>query len=150
MGFMSKLKSAVNTLTGGGAKVFITVEQPSRSEPFTAKVNVKVADSDLQINRAYVRLSGWETAVVHNVRQGQETYAHDVTETATTFEQEIQIANAQTLQANQEYNWEAQIELPPTAPPTYRGRNATHEIRILAGLDTKGNDPDSGWSALSV
>jgi sporulation-control protein spo0M len=147
---MSKLKSAVNTLTGGGAKVLVNVERPSRAEPFTVKVNVKVADGELQVSRVYVRLSGLETAVVHNIRQGQETFARDVTETATTFEQDFNIATAQTLQANQEYNWEAQIQLPQNAPPTYQGRNAKHEIRILAGLDTKGNDPDSGWITLMI
>jgi len=32
----------------------------------------------------------------------------------------------------------------------YLGLNAGHSWRIIAGLEVKGNDPDSGWTAIPV
>lgn len=148
MGLFNKLKNAVNSITGGGAKVSVLVDSPSREAPFTVQVKAVVADQDLTISRVYVKLSGLEEVVVHNVRR--ENFTHDEHESATTFEQEFVIAGEQTLQAKQEYAWEAQVEFPKGCPPTYRGRNAKHELRILAGLDAPGNDPDSGWLILAV
>jgi hypothetical protein len=58
---------------------------------------------------------------------------------------EITIANAQELEANQSYEWEAEIELPSNAPAVYKGRYCLHTYRAFAGLDCFGNDPDSGW-----
>ena len=148
MGLMSKLKNAVNSITGGSARVTVTAESPTRDAPFKVKVKAVVADQALQVSRVYVQLNGHETVVVHNVRHENST--RDETEYSNTFDQEFNIAEAQTLNAKGEYEWEAQVEFPKNIPPTYRGRNATHELRILAGLDTKGNDPDSGWIVLAV
>ena len=148
MGLMDKLKNAVNSITGGGAKVTITTDKPSREGPFKVKVKAVVADQPLQVSRVYVQLNGHETVVVHNVQH--KNFTRDETEFSNTFDQEFNIAEAQTLNAKGEYEWEAQVEFPKNVPPTYRGRNATHELRILAGLDTKGNDPDSGWVVLAV
>lgn len=148
MGFMSKLKSAVNSLTGGSAKVTVTAESPTRDAPFKVKVKAVVADQPLEISRVYVQLSGYEKVVIHNVQH--EKFTRDETEYCTTFDQEFVIAQAQTLNAKGEYEWEGQVEFPKNVPPTYHGRNATHELRIFAGLDTKGNDPDSGWVTLAV
>ena len=148
MGLMSKLKNAVNSITGGSARVSVTAESPTRDAPFKVKVKAVVADQPLQVNRVYVQLNGHETVVVHNVHH--DNFVRDETEYCNTFDQEFNIAQAQTLNAKQEYEWEGQVEFPKNIPPTYRGRNATHELRILAGLDTKGNDPDSGWIVLAV
>ena len=111
-------------------------------------IKAVVADQALQVNRVYVQLNGHETVVVHNVRH--EKFTRDETEYSNTFDQEFNIAAEQTLNAKGEYEWEGQVEFPKNVLPTYRGRNATHELRILAGLDTKGNDPDSGWIVLAV
>ncbi len=150
MDFMKKLKSAVNSITGGGAKVFVTADKPSREAPFKVNVKAVVADQELKISRVYVKLNGYETVTVHNVKSSDDTFARDISESNNTFEQEFNIAAEQTLNANQTYEWEAQVEFPKNAPPTYRGHSAIHELRILAGLDAKGNDPDSGWIVLPV
>ncbi|MBI5935528.1 MAG: hypothetical protein HY867_17640 [Chloroflexi bacterium] len=94
----------------------------------------------------YVQLNGMERVVVPNA--SHEKFVRDETAFSNTFDQEFTIA--QTLNAKGEYEWEGQVEFPKDVLPTYHGRNATHEIRILAGLDTKGNDPDSGWIVLPV
>ncbi len=148
MGFLDKLKSAVSSITGGGAKVFVTAENPSRTTPFTVKVKAVVADHELKISRAYVRLIGLEEVYIPNVRVENST--QNIRENTNTFERDFNIALEQTLNPNQEYEWEAQVEFPADAQPTFRGRYATHTLRILAGLDTPGNDPDSGWIVLDV
>jgi hypothetical protein len=42
------------------------------------------------------------------------------------------------------------VQLPADAKPTYNGVNANHSWRLLAGLSTFGNDPDSGWKTLEL
>ena len=148
MSFMDKLKSAVNTLTGGGAKVSVIPENPTREGAFKVKVKAVIGEQDLSVNRVYIQLNGFEQVVVHNV--AHEKYTSDERETANTYDHEIVVAEAQTLKAKQEYEWSCTVEFPRDVLPTYHGRNATHELRILAGLDTKGNDPDSGWMVLGI
>ena len=97
MGLMDKLKNAVNSITGGGAKVTITTDKPSREGPFKVKVKAVVADQALQVSRVYVQLNGHETVVVHNVRH--EKFTRDETEYSNTFDQEFNIAAEQTLNA---------------------------------------------------
>ena len=69
---------------------------------------------------------------------------------ATTLEMEVTVAKAGELEANQSVEWTAQIELPQTATPAYKGKFAEHYYQAFAGLDCFGNDPDSGWIRLNV
>ena len=95
MGLLNKLKNAVSSITGGGARVTVTADQPSREGPFKVKVKAVVADQPLQVNRVYVQLNGHETVVVHNVHH--DNFVRDETEYCNTFDQEFNIAQAQTL-----------------------------------------------------
>jgi len=148
MALFSKLKQAVQSVTGGGAKVFLTiVTPPSRQEPFHVQVKALVADSDIKPARVYVAVEGVETA---NVSASIDNRQQNVTGTATTFQSDFNIAGAQDLKAKQEYTWEGDVQLPANVLPTYRGRNAQHEWRIKAGLDLPGNDPDSGWQGIEI
>lgn len=150
MALFGKLKQAVSAVTGGGAKVFLTlVGQPSRQQPFHVQVKALVGDADLKVARVYVKVEGVETTVVRNVNVGNNMN-RDVSGTETTWQQEYNIAPAQVLTGKQEYTWEGDIQIPSTVLPTYRGRNAQHEWRIQAGLDVAGNDPNSSWTAIEI
>ncbi len=148
MALFSKIKQAVQSVTGGGAKVFLTIATPpSRQQPFHVQVKALVADSDIKPARVYVAVESVETAKVSAFVENRN---QEFTGTATIFQSSFNIAGAQDLKAKQEYSWEGDVQLPPNVLPTYRGRNAQHEWRIKAGLDLPGNDPDSGWVPIEI
>ena len=148
MALFSKIKQAVQSVTGGGAKVSLMITTPpSRQQPFHVQVKAVVADSDIKPARVYVTVESVETATVSaSVENRQQQFSND----ATIFQTSFNIAGAQELTAKQEYTWEGDVQLPASVLPTYRGRNARHEWRIKAGLDLPGNDPDSGWTAIEI
>ena len=148
MGIFGKLK---NMITGGGATVTLEAVDPSLTQPFKVTINAVVGDADLAIKRVYLRIAGEENVVVRDVQIaktfGDEVRVEreDVGGSAVTFEDEVEVAGEQTLEANQEYTWETEISFPEGNLPTYRGTIASHEWKLFAGLDARGNDPDSGW-----
>jgi len=107
------------------------------------------------VSRVYLQIEGFEEVEVPDVdvMYDQEGDAHRRVETVRatdrTVELEITVAEGQELEANQSYEWEAEVELPANAPAIYRGRFCEHAYRAFAGLDCFGNDPDSGWVRLN-
>jgi len=153
MGLFSDLK---NMITGGGATVTLEVIEPALEAPFTVRVQADIGDADCAIKRVYLQLCGTETVEVPDVevakRQGEATIIEreTVRTSVTTADFTVDLAPADTLKANQRYTWESEITLPPDCLPTYRGRLATHGWQIKAGLDMRGNDPDSGWQEIEL
>ncbi|MDW7693007.1 hypothetical protein R9C00_10245 [Flammeovirgaceae bacterium SG7u.111] len=153
MGFWDKVKAVKNMVTGGAATVYVEVQEAKLGEPFKVVVKANVKDQDLSINGVYLKVRGMEKVTVPNVRvpadvdfDGDfEIVGTDLHRSAVTNEFEQNINGPQELEANQEYVWEAEITLPQGALPSYRGFNAAHEWEIFAGLDARGNDPDSDW-----
>ncbi len=150
MGFMDKLKSLKNAVTGGAATVSVEIPDIRRDEPFTVKVTANIDSAELKINKVYIKLRCDENVQVPDVdvaadQDGEMQVRQEiVTASVDIIFMEIEVSGAETLEANQEYTWEAEISLPDDAPATYRGTNA-HIIYVLeAGLDAFGNDPDSG------
>lgn len=74
----------------------------------------------------------------------------DVTQVQTTFTRKYAIAGSQRLQTGQTYEWSGSIEIPVEERPTFKGVNASHTWQIQAGVETKGNNPDSGWVEIPV
>lgn len=156
MGFWDKVKSVGNMITGNSAKVYLEFVEPTLEGPFKVIVRAQVSDADININNVYLRIRSEEYVCapdVDLVREADgdiERYHENVEHTETTYETEMIIGGAEELEGNQEYTWEAEIELPPNAMPTYLGRNAKHEWFFYAGLDMRGNDPDSNWVACEI
>ncbi len=155
MGFFDKIKSMKNAVTGGAAKVYLDCEHISYTEPFQAIVRAQVGDAPLKINRVYLKIEGREEIEVPDidVMYGEEGDSHQRVETVhalnKTVDLEITIANSEELKANDSYEWTADVELPSNAPSIYKGRFCQHIYQAYAGLDTFGNDPDSGWIELN-
>lgn len=153
MGLLSKLKNAV---TGGAAQVSINYDDPTIGEEFEVAVTANIADDEVNIARVYVQIEGYEVVEVNNVpvveRRGDDLVetSRTVSEREQTYEREFVLANAETLDANETYEWHGSLVIPEGSFPTFVGRNARHEWRIRAGLDLRGNDPDSGWQVLHV
>ncbi len=159
MGFMDAIKSAVNYVTGGAAKIEVQVGSRTADGGFPVHIEAVAPDADLKMQKVYVKVEGHETIRFkdrpHQNQPGQPatsmaTNQHEHTETATTFELIIDVAPGTTMAKGQKYQWDTVMRLPADAQPTYNGKNATHEWRVYAALDAAGTDPSSSWVVFRV
>lgn len=153
MGFLDKLKSVKNMVTGGGAKISLEMDRTiAPGDKVAVKVRCQVEGAAISATKVYVAVRGVETVnLVHRDRdrdsRGDKDRVHD---TEVTFSREFAIHGAVSLPANSTHEWRGEIELPSNVPPSYRGKHAKHEWQALAAIDVSGNDPDSGWIDISV
>lgn len=156
MGFFDKVKALKNVITGGGAKVYLSTTPVSLGEPFEVTIRAQVQDADLKIDRVYIEIEGREEVEVQDVdvvyeSDGDTRRRREIVRAqTTTVELEIEVAEGQTLDANDTYEWTVTAELPADAPPVYQGHNCLHNYHIRGSLDCFGNDPDSGWQELEL
>ena len=154
MGFFNDIK---NSLTGGWADVSVITGEARRGEPLDVAVNVSVSSSDIAVGEVYVKLECREVVEIDNYRvqvRGQDGHGEsdyvDVVECEELFEQRFVLARGQALAADTRHAFEGTVDIPPHLPPSYSGRNTRIEWRLYAGLEMKGNDPDSGWKEITV
>jgi hypothetical protein len=151
MGFMDKLKSMKNYVTGGGAKVSLQIGNAARGVPIPVLVRAEIEGAPINATKIYVAARAVETVnLVHRDRDGGFGDKDRVHEAETTFSQEFVIMGPVQLAPNSRHEWQGQIMLPYEAQPTYRGKHAKHEWSFLAALDVAGNDPDSGWVEVHI
>lgn len=149
MGLFDKIKSAANFVTGGGATVTVTpVEFESNGkEPIAVKVNAVIKDKALDASRIYLDIRAEERVSGNlSTNEGKKR----VSDSHTTYKGQVEVAPGQTLDANGNYDWECTFSIPSTVAGTFKGQMASHVIEVRAGLDVKGNDPDSGWVEIQV
>lgn len=146
MGLLDKLKSAAAAITGSAASVSLSPGPLVRGAPMSIGVTAVIGPQEVMSSGVYLKVEGLEEVEIpySAVRSGGEV-SGPVSAQAKTFEMTRPVAEAQVLQAGQSYDWEIQIELPAEVPPLYVGPMARHRIRAKAGIDCRGNDPDSGW-----
>ena len=154
MGFLSSLK---NRLTGGWADVGIAHGEGRRGEPLALTVHVAVKSSEIEVSDVYVQLQCHEVVEIENHRvsardgDGELDVDHvDIRKQERLFDRRISLARGVSLDAGSQHAYEATLDIPEHLPPTYSGRHARIRWRVLAALDMKGNDPDSGWRELHV
>ena len=153
MGFFSNLK---NFVTGAGASVALQVEQPERGRPFRATITAETSEAPCSLNRVYLLVRASEQVEIPDVEVAKrvgsalEARRQTVRHEETTYEKEIEVASAMELQPEQSYSWEVELSLPTDVLPSYAGKRARHEWKLLAGLDMRGNDPDSGWVPVTI
>lgn len=151
MGFLDKLKSVKNMVTGGGAKISLEVDRSiAPGERVAVTVRCQVEGAAISATKVYVAVRGVETVnLVHrdSDTRGDRDRVHD---TEVTFSKEFQIHGAVALPANSTHEWRGEVQLPSNVQPTYRGKHAKHEWEVLAAIDVAGNDPDSGWVDITV
>ncbi len=159
MGLFDKLKQAKNFITGGAAKLSVSTEEEwsDASKPIKITVHCDIKDADCKVRKVYIKVRAIEEVIARDVDLARDEggnvrrYTEDVRNTVETYHSGEQIiAGEQTLNANEHYEWTAEIELPEESNGTYHGQNARHEWEVFAGLDMSGNDPDSGWIPMYV
>jgi sporulation-control protein spo0M len=145
LGFLDKMKSAAQTVTGGAAKVSIEyAHQPMKSgDSLQVKVTVVSMGKEVKSKGVFVD--------IHASEQGQVKCNHCqqmVNINHETVKQSIPIGPAFVLQPNESKTFEGTISL-PMGQPTYNGQ-VRHTWMIRGRLDAFGNDPDSGFQNLEV
>jgi len=150
MGLLDKLKAAKNFVSGGGAKLALEVGgQVELGAPVPVRVNAQISAS-MSPQQVYVRVRAQEV-VNMTVRDQDDHGDRDrVNQSVTTFDQTFPITGPLELAEGEQHTWEGQFELPPSCQPSYLGKNCRHVWSIQAGLDVRGNDPDSGWTDMIV
>jgi hypothetical protein len=145
MGLFDKMK---NYVTGGHAKV--TLEHPALAfpaMPFGVKV-VVVAKADFESNGVFVDVSSSETvSFKHKNQQGQE---QDVNHSHGSYSHAFQVAGPFSMKEGETKEFPGSILLPKEADPTFKGTLTKHTYSIRGRIDTKGNDPDSGYVEFRV
>ena len=149
MGFFNKVKGAVSKLTGGAAKVKVSVNSNDLKGTINVTVNAETKENPLEIKKVYLWVKSVEkidipkNALPHKMRENANL---GLNLTNDRFpKKEFVVAESQKLEGKQSYTWSIDIKLDGDVVPSYTGHYANHEWLFYAGLDAKGNDPDSGW-----
>ena len=159
MGIFDKLKQAKNYLSGGGVKVDLILDESAI--PGEGKLHIKVLalveEYEILADKLYINVVAEETIKYRENYSGHSHHSHhshrgatNRTKTVKTFKEQIIIDEDFRLDPYGEYEWEAIFNIPDGYEGTYRGINAFHEWKVLAGISKKGNDPDSGWKPFVV
>jgi len=153
MGFFSKL---TNAITGGGIKVTLQCSEAVLGKPVPVRVSAAVTREDTDIQEVTIQVMANERVTVRNVvlaekfgEQVREKH-DDVTQVNTTFTRKFTVAGPQRLQTGQTYEWTGSFDIPVEERPTFKGVNAFHTWQVQAAVETKGNNPDSGWMEIAV
>ena len=150
MGFLDKLKGAVNAVTGGGAKVTLEFSPATAfpGDPIRVKVSAQSTGAEIKSKGIFIDVHGTEhVQIKHNAVVGVN---QDVNATKTSLEQSFQIAPEVVIAANETKLFEGTITLPPNLQPSYQGPFARHECLIRARVEAFGNDPDSGFQPIRI
>ena len=154
MGFLKKLKGAVSKLTGGGAKVTVFVNGNDIKETLNISINAEVKDNSLEVKKVYLWIKSVEKIDIpkNSLPQNLREIANfGLTLSNDRFpKKEFIVTEAQKLEAKKTYTWNIDIKLDDEAIPSYKGHFANHEWLFYAGIDVKGNDPDSGWQKFDL
>ena len=147
MGFFDKVKSAMNAVTGGGARVTIELKQACvfPGEQVSVRITATSTGAELKSKGAYVDLFAEERVSV----QDEQTKSQ-ISRSKTTIQQEFQIAPAFDLAPNETKVFEGSFAFPATALPTFLGQLAQHTSAIRGRIEAFGNDPDSGYQPIHV
>lgn len=145
MGFLDKMKSAAQAVTGGAARV--SIEYPVGTVQVGASLPVKVTvvstGGEVKSGGIFVDLRAEEEGSVKCDKCGQQARVH-----RNTINQSFAIAPAFVLGANEAKTFEGNISL-PSGQPSYMG-TIKHEWHIRGRMDAFGNDPDSGFQRIEV
>jgi hypothetical protein len=148
MGFLDKLKGAMNMVTGNAAKVTIEFT-PAVAIPGD-RVNVRITavstGQEVKSQGVFLDMRGNETISLPKGVARDEAFTHE----KETIKNEHQIAPPFVLGANETKTFEGQVVLPPAIQPTYEGVFTKHLFEIRGRVEAKGNDPDSGWKQIRV
>ena len=147
MGFFDKLKSVVNSVTGGAAKITIQLQQACvfPGESVAIKITATSTGAEVKSKGAYIDIFAEERVSFRDDETKQE-----INRAKTTTQQTIQIAPAFVLAPNETKTFEGSFQFPAEVLPTFAGTLAQHSCQIRGRIEAFGNDPDSGYQTINV
>lgn len=147
MGFFDTLKSVVNTVTGGAAKVTIQLQQACvfPGEPVEVKITATSTGAELKSKGVYVDVFAEERVTLRDDQSKEE-----IRRSKTTTQQTIQVAPEFVLGANETRTFEGTFVFPASALPTFAGSLCEHICMVRGRIEAFGNDPDSGYQVINV
>jgi len=150
MGFMDKIKGAMNAVTGHSAKVNFEFS-PIMAMPgdrLTVKVTATSTGLEVASKGVFIDLHGLEKIMI---KSGAVLGVNaDVRAEKAVMEQAFPIAPAFTLGKGESKTWEAQIQIPANAQPTYQGNFTNHEWKIRGRVQATGVDPHSEYLPIKI
>lgn len=152
MGFFSSLK---NMVTGGGATVTVEVTKAMIGRPCNVNVNIAVKDDDIKASNVYMKLkcdvkdNEFTIANAKNEKEGEKGPI-EVSKSerfTSVYLYEDKIAGETIYNKGGNYTISKETRLPADKQASSEGKVIWS---VYAGIDMKGNDPDSGWQRFDV
>jgi hypothetical protein len=145
MGFLDKLKGAVQGVTGNAAKVTVEFSPQFAYPGDTVSVRVTATSNGREVTSkgVFIDLLGLEEVKLR--KKDHRDLSDDLDVSRNTLEHSQQIAPAFVLAPNATAQFEGQFVVPGASQPTYHGSYASHKNQLRARLEAKGNDPDTGY-----
>lgn len=168
MGLFSKLKQAMNVVTGGAAQVSLEWTPPAVTpgQPIHVKVSARSTGSEVKSDGIFVDVFGRETflapaepprvepqpkspAELDYPPEVEKKAGEPETDTKTIFRESFRLCEAFVLGADHTRQVEGQFTLPAHLPASRDG-DLDLIYRIRGRMEAFGNDPDSGYKELRV
>ncbi len=147
MGIFDKLKNAANFVTGGGASVELAIPDGNLGSPLIATVHIKTKKDNLEVKNVYLNIRCSETTKEEiSTEDGPEIKENE----EVLYDNKLIIAEGSTFEGGKEYSFSKEIVLPQDSKATMSENNVDIIWEFQAGLDVKGNDPDSGWIKVNL
>lgn len=150
MGFLDKLKGAVNAVTGGGAKVTLEYQPPVGMPGQMVQVRVTATSTGAEVKSKGIFIDLRETEHIAIRANSVPNVPADVHVTMPVLERSFQIAPDFVLPAGQTLTFDGAIQIPVEAQPTYEGPHAENAWTIRGRVEAFGNDPDSGFLPIVI
>lgn len=150
MGFFDKLKGAMQSVTGGAAKVTIQFHPPIAfpGEAIQVRITAASTGGEVKYSGVWVDVQGVEEV---RLKKGTvENVGHDIAKNNVTYTNQFMIAPAGVIAPGQTVSFDGVIPLQANVQPSFDGALCDHGWGIRGRLDTFGNDPDSGFQAFRV
>ena len=149
MGFLDKIKGAVNAVTGGAATVTIQyAENAQAGKTVPVKVTVVSKGGEVKSKGIFVDFQGDE--VVSISKRDESKLSDDYHREFPHSSQEFQLCDAFVLAANETKVVEGTITLPSNLQPSFEGKYCKNKYSVRGRLEAKGNDPDSGFKPIRI
>ncbi len=150
MGFLDKLKSAVNAVTGNAAKVSLEFQPAAglAGEPVQVKITATSTGQELKSGGVFIDLRAVEKI---KIKGGSMVgVPSDVDATNVHFNQQFPVAPAFVLAPNETKVFEGSFTLPANLQPSYATNLVQNTWEIRGRIEATGNDPDSGFLPFRV
>ena len=149
MGLLDKLKSAVNVVTGGAAKVSIEVVGDARiGAPISVRVTLASTGGEVKSDGVFVDFAGEEE--LHIPKRDDDKLTEDYRREHHHSAQSFRLSGPFVLGAGEQKVVEGSFSLPPDLQPSFAGRWSKNHYLIRGRLEARGNDPDSGYQPIRV